>query len=124
MIRLLLSAALALAGLASPALAQNNVAVGEPNGSTLPPEFRGKISYFGNHSGEVISVRLNIIWQFCGMGQSESTGSNLAANPAQLNLDWIRNELIQLVDSADTRFAEFESMVLSVKPTQTFPRDA
>jgi hypothetical protein len=58
MYRLLLSAMMAMAALAGPALAQpsNGVAVGEPNGSSLPPDFRGKISYFGNHSGEVISV--------------------------------------------------------------------
>ncbi len=58
MIRLLLSATLAIAAFSTPALAQNSngIAVGEPNGNALPPDFRGRISYFGNHSGEVIAV--------------------------------------------------------------------
>lgn len=56
MIRLVLGMVLAVAAFATPAMAQSNIAVGEPNGSSLPPDFRGKISYFGNHSGEVISV--------------------------------------------------------------------
>jgi hypothetical protein len=58
MIRQILIAAIALLAWSTPAFAQKsaNVAVGEPNGSGLPSDFRGRISYFGNHSGEVIST--------------------------------------------------------------------
>jgi hypothetical protein len=58
MFRMILGAMLALAAWSTPAFAQNSngIAVGEPNGSGLPADFRGRISYFGNHSGEVVSV--------------------------------------------------------------------
>jgi hypothetical protein len=39
----------------------------------------------------------------------------LAANRNQLNLDWIRGELMLLVDREDARFTEFEAMIASSK---------
>lgn len=54
MIRFAILALSAVLALSTPAFAQNGIAVGEP--SALPPDFHGKISYFGNHSGEVVSV--------------------------------------------------------------------
>lgn len=56
MFRLITGAALLAAAWSLPAAAQGNVARGEPNGNALPDDFKGRVSYFGNHSGEVISV--------------------------------------------------------------------
>ncbi|MBO9712142.1 hypothetical protein [Sphingomonas sp.] len=62
MIRLISSVLLALAAFASPALAQSDArvpaVVGE-QGTVLPPDFHGKVLYFGNHSGRVYSIKTN-----------------------------------------------------------------
>lgn len=56
MIRVCLSAALLAAAWSVPAVAQGND-LGSAQAEALPPDFRGKVQYFGNHSGEVRSVR-------------------------------------------------------------------
>lgn len=53
MIRTLTGALLALVAWSTPALAQKAAPV---DVAAFPAEFHGKVSYFGNHSGEVISV--------------------------------------------------------------------
>jgi hypothetical protein len=57
MIRLCLSALLLLTAWATPALAQNGQppAAADP-ADALPPGFQGKVSYFGNHTGTVVSA--------------------------------------------------------------------
>lgn len=55
MIRVILGVVLALAAFSTPALAQGGN--GGTDATALPSEFHGKVSYFGNHSGEVKSTR-------------------------------------------------------------------
>jgi hypothetical protein len=56
MIRLVLGAVLLLMAAGTPSLAQDNNGAAR-EGQGLPENFHGKISYFGNHSGEVKSTR-------------------------------------------------------------------
>ena len=56
MIRLCLSAVLLLTAWLSPAYAQVNNQAAIDQANVLPDDFRGRISYFGNHSGEVVST--------------------------------------------------------------------
>lgn len=61
MIRLMLSAILAIAAWSAPALAQGGqtYASNDSGPTTLPPGFHGRIYYFGNHTGEITSRRTN-----------------------------------------------------------------
>lgn len=56
MIRMCLSAMLLLISWAAPSYAQGNNAAVADQANVLPDDFRGRISYFGNHSGEVIAT--------------------------------------------------------------------
>lgn len=57
MIRVCFGAALLLlTAWTAPALAQSGGPGPGETGNVLPPDFHGRISYFGNHSGEVVAV--------------------------------------------------------------------
>ena len=56
MIRMCLSAMLLLTLSVAPSYAQVNQAAVADQANVLPDDFRGRISYFGNHSGEVVST--------------------------------------------------------------------
>ncbi|MEZ0243757.1 MAG: hypothetical protein ACAH11_10310 [Sphingomonas sp.] len=56
MIRLCLSAILLLTAWVAPSYAQVNNQAAADQANALPEDFRGRISYFGNHSGEVVST--------------------------------------------------------------------
>ena len=57
MIRVCMGAMLLMTTWAVSASAQSNGFAGGEPGQALPDEFRGKVIYFGNHSGDVTSVR-------------------------------------------------------------------
>jgi hypothetical protein len=56
MIRFCIAALLLVAGSVAPAFAQSPEALSASDASPLPPDFRGKVEYFGNHTGRVATA--------------------------------------------------------------------